>query len=102
MTNDAVKEAAATNSEMISTLLLIHRVASRALSTHERVGQRIQGEFLEEIRALLTQMMVVEKLLLAGLPKECRELLDLALAKEETAAIRAEGPKVKTFGITPG
>ncbi|MDI2073894.1 hypothetical protein ABIF68_003669 [Bradyrhizobium japonicum] len=94
MTNDAaIKEAATTNSEMISTLLLIHRVASRALSTHERVGQRIQGDLLEEIRALLTQMMVVEKLSLAGLPKEGRELLDLAVAKEETAAIRAEGRK---------
>jgi hypothetical protein len=89
----ATKETAALNTEMISTLLLIHRVASRALSTHERVGQRIQGDLLEEIRALLTQMMVVEKLSLAGLPKEGRELMDLAAAKEETAAIRAEGRK---------
>jgi hypothetical protein len=89
----ATKEAAALNTEMISTLMLIHRVASRALSTHERVGQRIQGDLLEEIRALLTQMMVVEKLSLAGLPREGRELLDLAAAKEETAAIRAEGRK---------
>jgi hypothetical protein len=62
----AIKEAAAINTEMINTLLLIHRVASCALSTHERVGQRIQGALLEEIRALLTQMMVVEKLSLAG------------------------------------
>jgi hypothetical protein len=89
----AIKEAAAINTEMINTLLLIHRVASRALSTHERVGQRIQGDLLEEIRALLTQMMVVEKLSLAGLPKEGRELLDLAVAKEGAAAIRAEGRK---------
>jgi hypothetical protein len=38
-------------------------------------------------------MMVMEKLSRAGLPKEGRELLDLAVAKEETAAIRAEGRK---------
>jgi len=35
----------------------------------------------------------LEKLARAGLPKEGRELLDLAAAKEETAAIRAEGRK---------
>ena len=37
------------------------------------------------------QMAVIEKLARAGLPKEGRELLDLAVAKEEAAAIRAEG-----------
>jgi hypothetical protein len=90
----AIKEAAAINTELINTLLLIHRVANSALSTHERVGQRIQGDLLEEIRALLTQMMVVEKLARAGLPKEGRELLDLAAAKEEAATIRTEGRKI--------
>jgi hypothetical protein len=89
----AIKEAAVINEEMLDALLVIHRIASRALSTHERVGQRIQGDLLEEIRALLTQMMVVEKLSLAGLPKAGRELLGLAVAKKETAAIRAEGRK---------
>jgi hypothetical protein len=39
-------------------------------------------------------METTEKLARAGLPKgEGRELLDLAVAKEETAAIRAEGRK---------
>ena len=36
-------------------------------------------------------MVTIGKLARAGLPKEARELLDLAVAKEETAAIRAEG-----------
>jgi hypothetical protein len=38
-------------------------------------------------------LLTIEKLAHAGLPKEGRELLDLAVAKEETAAIRAEGRK---------
>ena len=38
-------------------------------------------------------MMAIEKLARAGLPKEGRELLNLAAANEETAAIRAEGRK---------
>ena len=58
----------------------------------------INEEMLErdprgEITGLLVQMMAIEKLARAGLPKEARELLDLAVAKEETAAIRAEGQK---------
>ena len=79
--------------EMIGTLLMIHRIACRALSDDERVGQRILGDPRGEINGLLVQMMAIEKLARAGLPKEGRELLDLAVAKEETAAIRAEGRK---------
>ena len=36
-----INEAAAINAKMISTLLVIYRVAHRALSAEERVGQRI-------------------------------------------------------------
>jgi hypothetical protein len=78
---------------MIETLIIIHRIASRALSEEERVGQRIQRDPRGEIQGLLVQMMTIEKLAHAGLPKEGRELLDLASAKEETAAIRAGGRK---------
>jgi hypothetical protein len=70
-----------------------HRVASRALSAGERFGQWIQRDPCGEINGLLVQMLAIEKLARAGLPKEARELLDLAVAKEETAAIRAEGQK---------
>jgi len=38
-------------------------------------------------------MMAIEKLAFGALPKEGRELLDLALAEEETAANRSEGRK---------
>jgi len=38
-------------------------------------------------------MMTIEKLAREGLPEEGRELLEIAVAKEETAAIRAEGRK---------
>ena len=89
----AIKEAAAINEEMLNALLVIHRIAHRALSDEERVGQRIQRDPQGEINGLLVQMMAIEKLARAGLPKEGRELLDLAVAKEETAAIRAEGRK---------
>jgi hypothetical protein len=85
--------AATINKEMIATLIMIHRIASRALSEEERVGQRIQRDPRGEIQGLLVQMMTIEKLAHAGLPKEGRELLDLAAAKEETAAIRAGGRK---------
>jgi hypothetical protein len=81
------------NQEMIVTLVMIHRIARRALSDEERVGQRIQGDPRGEINGLLVQMMTIEKLAHAGLPKEGRELLELAVAREETAAIRAEGRK---------
>jgi hypothetical protein len=38
-----INEAAATiNTAMISILLVIHRIAHRALSAEERVGQQIQ------------------------------------------------------------
>ena len=89
----AIKEAAAINEEMLDALLLIHRIASRALSDEERVGQRIQRDPRGEINGLLVQMMAISKLARAGLPKEGRELVDLAVAKEETGAIRAEGQK---------
>jgi hypothetical protein len=89
----AIKEAAAINEEMLDALLVIHRIARRALSDEERIGQRIQGDPRGEINGLLVQMMAIEKLARAGLPKEGRELLDLAAAKEETAAIRTEGRK---------
>jgi len=79
--------------EMIVTLVMIHRIACRALSEEERVGQRIQGNTRGEIDGLLVQMATIEQLARAGLPKEGQELLDLAAAKEETAAIRAEGRK---------
>jgi hypothetical protein len=85
--------AAAINQEMIDALLVIHRIASRALSDEERVGQRVQRDPPGEISGLLVQMMAIEKLARAGLPKEGRELLDLAVAEEETAAFRAEGLK---------
>ena len=81
------------NAKMISTLLVIYRVAHRALSAEERIGQRIQGNAHAEIEGLVVQMMAIERLALGGLPKEGRELLDTALAEEETAANRAEGRK---------
>ena len=65
----------------------------RALSDEERIGQRTRRDPRGDINGLLVQMMAIEKLARAGLPKEARELLDLAVAKEETAAIRAEGRK---------
>jgi hypothetical protein len=89
----AINEAAAINEEMFDALLVIHRVASRALSAEERIGQRIQRDPRGEINGLLVQMMAILNLARAGLPKEVRELLDLAAAKEETGAIRAEGRK---------
>jgi hypothetical protein len=89
----AIKEAAAIDEEMLDALLMIHRIARRALSAEERVGQRIQRDPRGEINGLLVQMMVILKLARGGLPKEGRELLDLAVAKEETAAIGAEGRK---------
>ena len=81
------------NAKMISTLLVIYRVAHRALSAEERVGQQIQRNARAEIEGLVVQMMAIEKLALGALPKEGRKLLDIALAEEETAANRAEGRK---------
>jgi hypothetical protein len=95
----AIKEAAVINEEMLDALLVIHRVASRALSAEERVGQRMQGDPRGEINGVLVQMLVIEKLARAGLPKEARELLDLAVAKGETAAIRAEGAEVSLISF---
>ena len=89
----ATKEAAAINAHMISTMLVIYRIAHRALSTEKRIGQRIQRDARAEIEGLLVQMMAIEKLALGGLPKEGRELLDIVLAEEEIAAICAEGRK---------
>ena len=81
------------NQEMIVTLVMIHRLASHALSEEERVGQRILGDPRGEINGLLVQMAAIEQLAHTGLPEEGRELLEIAAAKEETAAIRAEGRK---------
>jgi hypothetical protein len=89
----AIKEAAAINEEMLEALLVIHRVASRALSPNERFGQWIQRDPCGEVNGLLVQMAAIKQMARAGLPKEARELLDLAVAKEEPAAIRAEGRK---------
>ena len=89
MTDNAAK----IDHEMLDALLIIHRIARRALSDEERVGQRIQRDPRGEIHGLLVQMMAIEKLALAGLPKEACELLDFAAAKEETGAIRAEERK---------
>ena len=74
-------------------MLVIHRIAHRALSAEERVGQRIQGDPHGENSGLLVQMMAIEKLARSALPKEARELLELAAAKDEVHAIRAVGRK---------
>jgi hypothetical protein len=50
------------NAKMISTLLVIYRIARRALSAEERVGQQIQRDARAEIEGLLVQMMSIEKL----------------------------------------
>src|SRR5256885_16556160 len=73
------------NQEMIVTLVMIHRIACRALGDEERVGQRILGNPRGEINGLLVQMSAIEQLARAGLPEEGRELLKIAAAKEETA-----------------
>jgi hypothetical protein len=85
--------AATINQEMIDTLVMIHVIASRALSEEERVGQRIQRDPHGEIHGLLVQMMAILKLARGGLPKEGRDLLDFAAAKEAKSAIDAEGQK---------
>jgi len=85
--------AATINVEMMDALLVIHRIARRALSNEERVGQRIQRDPRGEIEGLLVQMAAVEQLARAGLPKEARELLDPAAGKDATGAIRAERQK---------
>jgi hypothetical protein len=89
----AINELVESNAEMAGTLLVIYRIARRALSAEERVGQRIQRDTRAEIEGLLVQMMAIKKLALSGLPKEGRELLDHAVAEEETAASHAEGRK---------
>jgi hypothetical protein len=81
------------NHEMIATLVMIHRIACRALSDEERVGQRILGNPRGEINGLLLQMMTIEKLARAGLSEEGLALLEVYAAKEESAASRAEGRK---------
>jgi hypothetical protein len=50
------------NAKMISHLLVIYRLAHRAPSAEERVGQRIQRNAGAEIVGLLIQMMAIEKL----------------------------------------
>ena len=86
-------DKATINDEMLDALLMIYRIASRALSAEERVGQRIQRNPRGEITGLLVQIAAIEKLARAGLPQEGRELLDLVAAKDETETIRAEGRK---------
>ncbi len=81
------------NQEMIDALVMIHVIASRALSDDERVGQRIQRDPHSEIHGLLVQMMAVAQVARGALPKEGRQLLDLAAAKEKALAIRADGRK---------
>jgi len=85
--------AARIDHEMLDALLIIHRIARRALSDEERVGQRMQRDPRGEINGLLVQMAAIEKLARAGLPQQARQLLDAAAAKEETDGIRAEGRK---------
>ena len=43
-------DTAVINEEMLDALLVIHRVASRALSAEERIGQRIQRDHRENLR----------------------------------------------------
>jgi hypothetical protein len=76
------------NEEMLDALLLIYRVAHRAMSEEERVGQRYSGTLAPRSADCWCRWPTR-----TALPKEGRELLDLAVAKEETAAIRAEGRK---------
>jgi hypothetical protein len=83
-----------TNRDMIVTLVMIHRIACRALRDEERVGQRMKADPRSEIIGLLGQLMTIKELAHAGLSEEGLALLDLAVAKEETAAIRAEGRKI--------
>ena len=78
---------------MIATLVVIHRIASRALSDEERVGQRILGNPRGEINGLLLQLLTIKKLAHAGLSEEGLALLEVYAAKEEIAARRAEGRK---------
>jgi hypothetical protein len=87
----ANKEATAINSELVATMMVIHRISSRALSAGERVGQRIQRDSRTEIEGLLVQMAAIEKLALLALPQEARQLLELYAAKDEVHAIRAAG-----------
>jgi hypothetical protein len=78
----AIKQAEAINAGMISTLTIIYRIAHRALSAEERVGQRIQRNARAEIEGLLVQMMAIEKLANAALPEVGRELLDISKKKQ--------------------
>jgi hypothetical protein len=82
-----------TNRDMIVTLVMIYRIACRTLSDEERVGQRIKADPRAEIIGILAQVMTIKELAHAGLSEEGLALLDLAVAKEETAALRAEGRK---------
>jgi hypothetical protein len=89
----ANKETTAISKEMIETMLVIHRIAHRALSAEERIGQRIQRDTRGETEGLLVQMAAIEKLARSALPEEARKLLELAAAKDEMHAIRAAGRK---------
>jgi hypothetical protein len=67
--------------------------SARLPPVRREVGQQIQRNARAEIEGLLVQMMAIEKLAHAALPKVGRELLDLGVAKEEIAAILAERRK---------
>jgi hypothetical protein len=74
-------------------MVVIHRIASRALSAEERVGQRIQRDPHGEIEGLLVQMVTIGQLVRLALPEEAREMLEVAAAKDQAAASRAAGRK---------
>jgi len=77
MTDATVKkDAAAINKELLEAVFLINRIAHRAMSAEERVGQRIQGNPRGEIEGLLVQMAAIENLARSALPKEAREVLN--------------------------
>jgi hypothetical protein len=78
---------------MVATMVVIHRIASRALSAEERVGQRIQRDPHGEIEGLLVQMVTIGQLVRLALPEEAREMLEVAAAKDQAAASRAAGRK---------
>ncbi|MBR0730363.1 hypothetical protein JQ595_16550 [Bradyrhizobium japonicum] len=84
-------DTARVNREMIDALVMIYRLAHRAMSDQERIGQRIQRNPRGEINGLLVQMAAIEQLARAGLPDEGCKLLELAAAKDECVAIRAAG-----------
>jgi hypothetical protein len=91
--------AATINQEMIDALLVIHRIASGALSAEKRVGQRIQRDPRGEINGLLVQMMAIEKLARAGFSR-CQRRVNRNRrrgAEDSLSSFRGlcEGPSLK-------